>query len=398
MASARQQAIFRRRRQALLVASCLLMGALGSATGMLGRKFAFALDPLFQKAADPMASQYLLIAGLDRDATVAKRPAQKLRTDTLLLASVQPSNHLIHLISIPRDTQVLLQGYGTERIGVARGQGGLERTRIAVEALLDIKIDHTLELDMAGAAETINRLGGVDLYVERPMRYQDKAAKLFIDLKQGLQHLDGGAALRYARFRSDELGEVGRIQRQQHLLHALEAKAVAPLNVWRLPQLASDLRHALKTDLSLNELSSLARFLKSRPAVSFSTLPGDLGHDAYWIPHHGRIAKLIESLKADVPTLKKRLDAPMVEILFAPSMDQKATKLAAKLGERGLVVVRTAPAATGTRLISRVIGRNGNPILHPALAAEAPGLGWELSDDVSQYSADYTVVVGADYR
>lgn len=398
MASARQQAMFRRRRQTLLIASCLLMAALGSATGMLGRKLAFAMTPIFHHGSNPMRPQHLLIAGLDQDMAGAKRPAPRLRTDTLLLASIQPGNHLIHVVSIPRDTQVLLQGYGTERINAARCQGGLKRTREAVEALLDIKIDHTLEVDMAGAAESIDRLGGVDLFVERPMRYQDHAARLFIDLKQGWQHFDGAAALRYARFRSDELGEGGRIARQQHLLHAIETKAAAPLNVWRLPQLASDLRHVFKTDLTLSDLGDLALFIKSRPAVSFATLPGDMGHDGYWIPHHGRITKLLESLNAEARTSQKRLNAPMVEIVYAPLMEQKATKLAAKLGERGITVIRTAPAATGTMLISRVIGRNVNLARHPSLIAEAPGLSWELSDDVSPYSADYTVVVGSDYR
>ena len=69
--------------------------------------------------------------------------------------------------------------------------------------------------------KAVDILGGVDLYVERNMNYDDPFANLSIHLTKGYQHLDGQKAGQYGRFRYDELGDIGGVQRQQRFLKAL---------------------------------------------------------------------------------------------------------------------------------------------------------------------------------
>ena len=394
MHSVRQQAKLRRRRQALLVSACVVMGGVGSLTGLLGRKPIFVMPSMASHVA-PLKSQYLLVVGLAPETDQKGKPNnQKLRTDTLLVVDEQPQNHRLHVLSIPRATQILIPGYGTARLDSAFPRGGLALTRQILENLLGIQIPHVLAIDLQGAKRAIDRLGGADLFIEQSLHYVDHAGMLSIDLKPGQQHLDGEKALEYARFRGSDFTEADRISRQQYLLNAIEHQAAS--NVWRLPQLVSDLHQDIQTDLTPGELGVLADVLESRPKMSFTTLPGDVGQDGYWIPDQGRIIKLMNSLNRS--TTSAKTSHPLIEIVYAPGQEQRATKLAASLGDHGLTVIRTAPAATGSLLFSRVISRNLSPSLNPILALEVPGLIWELNDDLSPYSADYTVVLGPDFR
>lgn len=399
---ARQEAMFRRRRQSLLVVSSLVMGSLGALTGVAIRHVFPAVTGLFDQGAAFDKPANILLVGVDDNYDVQGRKIknQRTRTDTLMLVTLRPKKHSLHVLSIPRDTQVLIPGYGTEKINAAHAIGGIDRTKQVVESLLDIEVDHAVEVSLRGAIQFLDELGGVDVFVENRMHYQDKTAKLLIDLKPGMQHLDGRTAVGFARFRHDALGDIGRVARQQTLLHALEQKLVSPVNWWRLPKLASAAGQLFKSDFAAGDYASLANFAKNRPAVSYTTLPGDFGYHGYWIPNHGRIAALMNSLNNDHQSAPKAGGgAPVaVEVLYGAKQENEATKLAGMLGERGLMVVRTAPLNSNMSTATRVIGRNGNPHQNPVLSTLMPQAAWQLSDDESPYSADFTVVIGPDYR
>lgn len=377
------------------------MGSLGAVTGVASRNF-FPTQALFGQGSSFNKPANILLVGVDDNYDLKGRKVknQKTRTDTIMLVTVRPAKHSLHVLSIPRDTQVLIPGYGTEKINAAHAIGGIDRTKAVVESLLDVEVDHAVEVSLRGAIQFLDELGGVDVFVENRMHYEDKTAKLRIDLKPGMQHLDGKTAVGFARFRHDAMGDIGRVSRQQTLLHALEQKLVNPVNWWRLPRLASAAGDLFKSDFTPGDFASIANFAKNRPAVSYTTLPGDFGYHGYWIPNHGRIASLMESLNNDRQSAPKAGGgAPVaVEVLFGANKEQAATRLAGVLGERGLVVVRTAPVSTNMSSVTRVIGRNGNPHQNSVLTSLMPQAAWQLSDDESPYSADYTVVIGPDYR
>src|SRR5690606_25777176 len=139
---------------------------------------------------------------------------------------------------------------------------GPELTVRTVENLLDIDIDHYLVLDFASFARFIDLLGGVEVEIDRPMRYDDYAQGLHIDLKPGRQVLTGEQALQYVRFRADGLGDValvdpvrevydGRVKRQLEFVRRVAARAMGIEAIPRLPQLVPELIAMVDTDIGI---------------------------------------------------------------------------------------------------------------------------------------------------
>lgn len=395
------QAHYRRRRLILTLATSLFLGLVGAGSGLVAAEL-LPFDSLASVFAphEEAKTRHILIVGVDDSYDHQGRKLKnttRARTDTLMLATVMPSSNRVHVLSIPRDTQVLIPRYGTEKINAAHAIGSIELTQEVVESLLDIRIDNTVTVNLSGAAQLIDTLGGVRLFVENRMKYQDRTAKLKIDLQPGWHTLDGATAIAYARYRQDALGDIGRVARQQRLLHALQQKLANPLVWWRIPQLAMDAGKLFKTDMDGDRLKDLAGHLKDKPTFSFTTLPGDFGYHGYWLPNHGRIEALMTKLKDQG---KKRRTAQVpntVEVLYVSSKEQDATRLASSLTDKGLQVIRTAevpqqPATT------RVIGRNGNPSVPRPVHDLLPHAPLQVSDDVSAYTADFTIVLGTDYQ
>ena len=96
---------------------------------------------------------------------------------------------------------------------------------------------------------TIDLIGGVDLYVDKDMHYEDPYADLKIDIKHGYQHLDGNKSGQYVRFRSDELGDIGRVQRQQKFLKALGLQMFSIENIAKIPKILTTAKGYIETDM-----------------------------------------------------------------------------------------------------------------------------------------------------
>jgi hypothetical protein len=122
------------------------------------------------------------------------------------------------------------------------------------------------------------------------MYYVDETQKLKIDLQPGLQTLDGVQAEGFARFRHDESGDIGRAQRQQALLKALQKRLSSPMMLTRLPQAFSVLQKHIDTNLSIGEMLALMQFgMQLKPSdLKMVLLPGrfstpDEFEASYWL-------------------------------------------------------------------------------------------------------------------
>ncbi|MBO6304513.1 MAG: LCP family protein, partial [Selenomonadaceae bacterium] len=158
----------------------------------------------------------VMILGVD------KRADDLGRSDTLMIVSYDETSGEAKLLSIPRDTRVKLSTGNYEKINHAYAHGGVDGSKKAVENLLDIKIDHYVLLDTKAFPKIIDAMGGLLLYVDKRMYYEDPWDDdgLVIDLYPGEQYLDGNRAIQYVRFRDDE-GDIGRIKRQQKFVKAV---------------------------------------------------------------------------------------------------------------------------------------------------------------------------------
>jgi LCP family protein required for cell wall assembly len=217
--------------------------------------------------AEPSAQTILLI-GSDR----RWKATDGARSDTIMLARIQPDRHRIALLSIPRDLYVAIPGHGHDRINMAFHDGGERLLTEVVRDTLGVKIDHFVEIDFHGFKDIVDDVGGIWFPVDQRYFNQNvgTAATNYanIDLQPGYQRLDGDQALEFARYRHDDSDFV-RAARQQLLLRVVARDALG--DVWdllRVRRLAFSLAKASTSDISsLGEILSLARAIHETPAT-----------------------------------------------------------------------------------------------------------------------------------
>lgn len=218
-------------------------------------------------------------------------------TDTMVLLRFDPFTEQLTALSVPRDTRAYVQGYGLTKINEANVYGGPALAAQSVSELLNgVGIDRYVRINVQGVEKLIDALGGVKIYVPQDMYYQDDSQHLYINLKQGEQHLNGSQALQFLRFRYDNFGDIGRIQRQQMLMRAFTEQTLTPRTVGRLPRVLGVIKENLDTNLSMDELSALVGFARrtDRSNMQMLMLPGDFSepgaYDAsYWLPNYPAI-------------------------------------------------------------------------------------------------------------
>ncbi|NLK52722.1 MAG: LCP family protein [Syntrophomonadaceae bacterium] len=233
----------------------------------------------------------ILLVGSD------SRGGDRGRSDTIVLATVNLREKQVSLLSIPRDTRTKVPGHGTTKINHAYAYGRIELLEKTVEDLMDVSINYYLQTDFDGFARIIDLLGGVTLEVEKRMYYPEEG----INLKKGLQQLDGDAALGYVRYRSDGLGDIGRIERQQKFFVAAREQFLTYRTLVKAPQITSELMQCVNTNLPVAKLLQIANGLKSMEQEQFQTylLPGrpqTINGLSYWVPKDKEMRSLIAQI------------------------------------------------------------------------------------------------------
>lgn len=224
------------------------------------------------------------------------------RSDTIMVASIDPENGTISLLSLPRDTKVNIPGRnGYDKLNHAYAYGGAELARNTVQQFLHLPIHYYVVIDWQAFINVIDILGGVDLYVEHDMHYHDPYADLTINITKGYQHLDGEMAGQYVRFRSDELGDIGRVQRQQRFMKALAQETMQVGTILKLPALVNTLNQYVETDMPMMTMVKVANSLKSFDLNNFTAemLPGNfatLDGLSYWVPDTEQVSQIIEKM------------------------------------------------------------------------------------------------------
>ena len=227
----------------------------------------------------------ILIMGVD------KREDDVGRSDTMMIATVDPRLDQATLLSVPRDTRVKIFGHGYDKINAAFAYGGVELAEETVEHFLGIDIDHYIMIDTSSFVKIIDAIGGVDIDVEKRMFYEDPwddNGGLVIDLYPGQQHMDGKTAVTYVRYRDSE-GDIGRVKRQQAFMAACLDKVTSPEIVPRIPKIIREIIDAVETDMSLRQLLEVAGALKAAQQNGLETdmVPGYplyIDDISYWIP------------------------------------------------------------------------------------------------------------------
>lgn len=293
----RQPRRSRRKRRVWLWVLLVLAFVGAAAAGAM-----FASNSLLDKSADDVVEDGLLTAK-DKSTImimgVDERADDVGRSDTLMVATIDPKKDQAALMSIPRDTRVKIKGHGWDKInaayayGSAKGgtEGGEKFAQRTVEDFLGVNMDHYVVINIQAFQKIIDAIGGIDIDVEKRMYYEDPwddDGGLIIDLKPGMQHMDGKTAVTYVRYR-DEEGDIGRIKRQQKFMKACMDKVTSPTIIPKLPSVIKEVMSSVKTDLSFRQMLEFAGTLKEAQKNGLKTemVPGKplyIDGVSYWIP------------------------------------------------------------------------------------------------------------------
>lgn len=238
---------------------------------------------------------------------------ESFRTDTIMLASFDPDNKRVDIISIPRDTYYERNEHHSpekKKINAIYYDDKVEGVQAAVsDVLLGLPIDYYVKIQYDGVEKIVDSLGGVSVYVPLNMKYDDPYDEppLHINLKKGQQELSGDEAIQFLRFRKNNdgsgypNGDIGRIKAQQDFMKAAFKRTLG----FRLPIVANTVVKYVKTDIPLSEVASIAKSAVGMSADSINTyaLPGEAiyseGLSFYW-QDVSKTAEILESIyKAD---------------------------------------------------------------------------------------------------
>lgn len=226
----------------------------------------------------------VLVMGVD-----ARKGEDNARTDTMMLCSVDTEKNLVSILSIPRDTRVYIPNHGYEKINAANLYGGPNLAMRTVSDLLGTRVDKYVLTNFEGFKDVVDALGGVTIDVkERMYHYDPEHGGMYtIDLRPGVQRLDGEKALQFVRYRGYVNGDIDRTEQQQQFLAALMKEVMQPSTVTKLPSLVVSTYRMIDTNLSLWDMKKLAVAAGKMTDASLvtQTLPGKfLNTDggSYW--------------------------------------------------------------------------------------------------------------------
>ena len=225
----------------------------------------------------------VLLMGID-----AREGETMARSDSIIMASIDPKSKQISLLSIPRDTRVEIPGHGMDKINSASAYGWPELTMKVVSNLVGVPLKNYVMTNFSGFEDIVDVLGGVTLDVEQDMYHPDETDLANeIDLSKGLQRLDGKKAIQYVRYRGYVQGDIDRTKHQQIFLMALAKEILQPSTIPKLPKLIAEINKYVKTNMSTSEMVKTASTIKSIEEYKMvsQTLPGrniQVGDGSYW--------------------------------------------------------------------------------------------------------------------
>lgn len=204
--------------------------------------------------------------------------------NTDVIAVVHVGDGVTQVTQIPRDTYVEDPRFGPVKINALYSLGGIEAIRAEVSEHLNRPIQHHLVVNLASIRRMADQLGGIEVDVPKRLYYIDRTQGLYIDLQPGPQLLRGRDLEGFLRFRHDETGDLGRMERQQLALRALFRKLSEPQSLVRLPALLLANGKDIHTDLGPMELGGLITSMGGTTlrAQRLDGRPFDQGGISYW--------------------------------------------------------------------------------------------------------------------
>ena len=355
------------------------------------------------------------------------------RSDSIMLARIDPVEKKVALVSIPRDTMVKLGEYGTQKINAARAFGGPALAVEAVSNLAGVKISHFAEINFDGFQAIVDSLGGIE--VDVPVAIDDWDAGGSLDA--GLQTLNGEQALVLCRSRNTYTYLVAdpdlmRAANQRTVLSAVARKLLAS-DVATIASTVSSVSKYVTTDLELNDIIGIAQTMKDLdPAADIytATMPGkseyvyatpEIDEGYYEIVDDKAWAKMIDRMNQGLPpsesaqveertgtvlatagegSVDKSEKAALVDVKNGTKRDGLAKKAKKLLNDAGFIHVSAGQAEDKFKYPQTLVIYDSEDQAYEAeLIAKTLGQGKAALNDGSYlFEADFMVIIGEDWQ
>ena len=233
-----------------------------------------------------------LVMGTDKEGT---------RTDVMMLFCLDTTNRSICVLSIPRDTRVLI-GNNYQKINAAYSINREELAVKTVRSLTGLPIHNYFVVDFEGFREIIDSLGGVEFTVPQNMDYEDPYQDLYIHLKKGHRTLNGDEAEQLVRFRATyTMGDLDRIDLQQEFLMAMVEQKMNAKYLGKAPSIYSSISNHAISNMSGSDVVTYAGMVKSlgTESVKSMTIPGTaqtINGISYFICDENEMARIAQNI------------------------------------------------------------------------------------------------------
>lgn len=389
-------------------------------SGLNNNSLPGAVDPIGKNPVN------VLLLGMDiGDAEQAESEVGR-RTDTMMVLNYNPVTKKAKVISIPRDTMIEIDGavdeYGQPQLywkmNAAYAIGGDEEVTSQVEDILEVQINYLVKVDYNAFRNIVDAIGGVEMYIEQDMYYDDDAQDLHINFTAGeTVNLDGKQAEEFFRWRQNndgtglENGDLDRIENQQKFMKAFMKKCISPSIVSKIPRILNVVSDSIDTNLDANQMLKYSMQLVKlkQEDLTMTRIQGeneDIDGQSYFVYYREMNLELLESLhsgdslsnsgneevidETDVGIDKAALK---IMVLNATGINGLAGELQEELYNLGYMTIETGNAPNEEKSVIMTSNKEIKNLIKTDTGIKKVG---KLSDpDYENYDA--VIVLGKDY-
>lgn len=354
------------------------------------------------KAKEPVN---ILVLGLDIGDVNQKDNESIKRTDTIMVLHYEPKNNAASLISVPRDMLIKVNKKNN-KINAAYAIGGEKLIQREVEKLIEADINYIVKIDYEGFRALVDAVGGVEMYIERNMYYDDDAQDLHIRFNKGeTVLLDGKKAEEFFRWRKNNdgtgfaNGDLDRIENQHKFINKLIEKCTSPAIITNIKGILDVLPAYVKTNMSPSKIISYGLGLKDldKSNVTTATLQGDLktiGGASYVVYNRNMNIEtlgLLSGSEASNGTIKKK--NLRINILNGTRITGLASRMSENLKTKGYSAIDTGNTQERSKTIIKTNNKEMGKLIVEDLGT---GTIQDLDDNPQGYDA--IILIGSDYK
>ena len=336
-------------------------------------------------------------------------------TDTIMIGRYAPNSQKASLVSIQRDTFIgdnPKKATAYDKINSVYQGKNSEKILKEVNELTGLNLKYYVAIDTEGLKELVDAIDGVEFYVPMDMKYDDTSQDLHINLKEGLQKLNGDQAEQVLRFRHNNDGttypssygtqDTGRMRTQRDFISALLKQTLKPSNILKIGEFIDIANNNIETNIPIDTLKDYIPY-----AVEFSTdnlktatLPGEPKEmNGVWLylTDEDEAQAMIAQYFFDCPTEDEVTnEMPTLQILNGTSDFSNLEEVINKYKEKGyniLKVGNTESKVKQTKITNRT--KQSTEQMTEVKNIIKQNAKTETGKDTED--VDFTVTIGRDY-